>query len=133
MKKERSSGPSRPIRTITSGSRLEAVLLSIAAMDGMGGVKQEFPNIPAEIVFENDQVVAQRITTDPDQWAGEHSHAGGQVVVMLKGGRVTYREGGTETSVTYEDGEVFWIEPTEAHDHVVTSAAAIEAVLVAIK
>ncbi len=104
-----------------------------AEMEAMRGVAQTYPNLPANVVFENDRVVAQRLASEPGVWAGEHSHTGNQLVVVLKGGTQTYREGGEETSVTFEDGDVFWVEPTEAHDHATTSESPFERVLITIK
>jgi quercetin dioxygenase-like cupin family protein len=43
---------------------------------------------------------------------------------------MTYREGGEETVVTYEEGDVFWIEATEAHDHGITGESTVEAIIV---
>ena len=55
------------------------------------------------------RALAQQIVSEPGQWTGEHSHDGNQLVVVVKGGTMVYREGGEETEVTYADGEVFWV------------------------
>jgi quercetin dioxygenase-like cupin family protein len=117
----------------TSESTFEVVLITIAEIEPGSGARQAYPDMPADVVFENERVVAQRISVEPGQWAGEHAHTGSQLVVVLKGGTQTYREGGEETSVTYEDGDVFWVEPTEAHDHGVTSESPLAAILITIK
>lgn len=114
-------------------SPIEFILISMAPMEGMGGEMQDYPDITTDVVFENERVVAQRLTTEPGQWAGEHSHAGNQLVVVLKGGPVTYREGGEETQVTQEDGDIFWVEPTEAHDHANMGESAHEVILITFK
>ena len=118
---------------VTGDSQIEFILISTAPTEGMGGGMQDYPNITTDVVFENEHVVAQRLVTEPDQWAGEHSHAGGQMAVVLKGGPLTYREGGEETQVTYEDGDVFWVEPTEAHDHAATGESGVEVILITFK
>ena len=118
---------------VKGDSPIEAILISMAPMEGMGGGMQEYPNITTDVVFENERVVAQRLVTEPGQWAGEHSHVAPQMVVVLKGGTMTYREGGEETQVTYEDGDVFWIEPTEAHDHAAMGEVPGDAILITFK
>jgi quercetin dioxygenase-like cupin family protein len=118
---------------VSGDSPFTRILVTIAETEGMSGVPQTFPNIPVEVVFENERVVAQRISSEPGQWAGEHSHTAGQLLVVLKGGTITYREGDAETPVTYAEGEVFSIEPTEAHDHAVTGDSPFVGVLITVK
>lgn len=79
--------------------------------------QQPYPNVVTETVFENERVLVQRPKWQANQWAGEHSHAGTQLVVVLREGIVTYREGGKEWDVTRPEGEVFWRGPIKAHDH----------------
>lgn len=74
--------------------REPAMEQAAAAAEAMASsVRQVYPNLPAEVVFENDRVVAQKIVGEPNVWAGEHAHTGSQMVVVLKGGTVTYRAG----------------------------------------
>ena len=96
----------------------------------ISAVRQAYPNLPSEVVFENDQLVAQRVTGEPGSWTGEHSHGESQLAVVLKGGTVLFREGGEETERTFADGDVFMLEPTESHDHTVTSDAGIDFILI---
>jgi hypothetical protein len=79
---------------------------------------QHYPNIPGEVVFENDKVVVQRYVVQPGQWEGVHTHSGNQLYVHLKGGEWTMRYGDKmETSVA-EDGSVGWMEKvTLSQDH----------------
>ena len=80
-------------------------------------VQQSYPNIEnIPVVFENDKVVVQKLTFEPGDWVGEHSHDGGQLVVVLKGMTTVYKEGGKEKQVEYENGQVFWIDAV-THDH----------------
>jgi hypothetical protein len=46
--------------------------------------QQEFPNVAdAPVVLENDKVVVQRIEFEAGKWAGEHTHGGSQLAVVL--------------------------------------------------
>jgi quercetin dioxygenase-like cupin family protein len=119
--------------TTAGDAAAEFVLISMAPGDAGGGGAQAFPNVDAEVVFENDMAVAQKLAWGPGGWAGEHAHAGGQVVVMLTGGTMTYREGGEETERVFTPGEVFVVDPTEAHDHAVTGDTVVEAILITMK
>lgn len=103
-----------------------------AAEEMASKLRQVYPNLPADVMFANDRVVAQRIVGEPDVWAGEHSHTGSQLVVVVKGGTLTYREGGQDRPVTYEAGDVFWVQPTQAHDHATTSQSPFEGILISI-
>ena len=108
---------------ITAGPADE-ILITLVGTEMMGGMAQAYPDMPADIVFENDHVVVQTLRSELSEWAGEHSHAGNQLAVALTGGTIMYREGGEETPRTFEKGEVWWIEATEAHDHTGSGDAA---------
>lgn len=112
----------------------EGISILVTLSDAPAGMAsaQEYPNVTPDVAFENDRIVAQRFTSEPGAWTGEHSHAGNQLVVVLKGGTMTYREGGEETEVTYADGQVFWVDAVEAHDHAAKDTA-IDAVLITLK
>lgn len=116
-----------------SGEGAEYVLITLAPGEPGTGAPQNYPNSPAEVVFENDRVIAQRLAREPGDWVGEHAHPGGQLVVVLKGGTITYREGGEETERTLTPGEVFMVEPTAAHDHSVSGDSGIESILLTLK
>ena len=47
-------------------------------------VPQHFPNIPTEVVLENDRMIVQRFQIEPGQWTGVHSHPGNQVYIHIK-------------------------------------------------
>ncbi len=109
-------------------------LFTLGIVGGAGALlamQQQYPNATAEVVFENDQVVVQRVVQEADQWSGEHSHAGNQIAVVLKGATLTYKQGGEESTRTFEAGEVFWVDAVEAHDH--KSNATVESLLITIK
>jgi len=116
-----------------SNDAVDAVLITLAGLSPGMGAAQAYPDAEAGVIFENDRIVVQRLDMEPNVWTGEHSHAGNQMVVVLKGGTVTYREGGEETEVTRADGESFWVDAVEAHDHANTSEEAGAAVLITFK
>jgi quercetin dioxygenase-like cupin family protein len=79
--------------------------------------QQEFPNVTdAPVVLENDKVVVQRIEFEAGKWAGEHTHGGGQLAVVLNDTEMTYKENGKERVVSRKAGDVFWVE-AGTHDH----------------
>jgi len=109
-------------------------LFALGIVVGGAGVllamQQQYPNAPAEVVFENDQVVVQRLVQEAGKWTGEHSHAGNQVAVILTGGTTTFKEGGEETEQTNKAGDVLWVDAV-THDH--KSDTDAEAILITIK
>ena len=81
-----------------------------------------YPNIPGELLLENDYVVVQRYIIEPGKWEGIHSHPGNQIAVRIKGGLWGGRRGGREVSRMTEptkDGSVGWmdaIDISEQHE-----------------
>ncbi len=55
-----------------------------------------YPDIPGELLLENDYVVVQRFLIEPGQWEGIHPHPGSQIAVRIKGGLWAGRRGGHE-------------------------------------
>ena len=100
--------------------RKAPLILTILAVIGAAGIlvaQQKFPNMADfPVKFDNDRVVVQEISFEPGEWAGEHSHEGGQLVIILDEIKMLYREGGEEFERTFGKGEVFWIDPVK-HDH----------------
>ena len=74
---------------------------------------QVYPNIPLELLLENDRMIVQRVQVEPGEWEGIHSHPGNQVFIHIKGGEWSGRSGGKSTgsSNVREDGAVGWMEP----------------------
>ncbi len=74
-----------------------------------------YPDIPIEMLFENERVVVQRFVIEPGEWEGVHSHAGNQVYVHIKGGIWAGRMGGREVyrGPPSEVGSVGWLDPIE--------------------
>ena len=94
-----------------------AVCIVALSVAGILVAQQKYPNLPdLPVVLENDHVVVQMAEHEAGRWSGEHSHAGKQIVVVLDKLTMTYKEDDKETDVTYEAGDVFWIDPV-THDH----------------
>jgi quercetin dioxygenase-like cupin family protein len=118
---------------ISSDPGADFVLITLAPGEPGTATSQDYPNRPAEVVLETDRVIAQRLIGEPGGWVGEHAHTEGQLAVVIKGGTMTYREGGEETERTFTEGEVFMVEATAAHDHAVTSDSGVESILFTLK
>jgi len=61
-------------------------------------VGQVYPNIPLELLLENDRVIVQRVQIEPGEWEGIHSHPGNQVYIHIKGGIWSARSGGVQSA-----------------------------------
>lgn len=99
---------------------------------------QVYPNIPMEMLMENDRLIAQRLLIEPGEWTGVHSHPGNQVYLHVKGGIWSERRGGeqSEPMPVSEDGSVGWLDATEhgeEHEMGNTGDTTIELVLVTLK
>ena len=99
---------------------------------------QVYPNIPLELLLENERVIVQRVQVEPGEWEGIHSHAGNQVYIHLKGGIWSGRLGGEqgEPFDFSEAGSVGWMEPlalSEGHESGNTGDTTIDLVWVTIK
>ncbi len=98
----------------------------IAGLPAIGVAAQQtgvfYPEIPGELLLENEYVVVQRFIIKPGQWEGIHSHPGNQIAVRVKGGLWAGRRGGREVYRMTEpskDGSVGWMEaidPSEQHE-----------------
>lgn len=94
------------------------VLLASSPIATQQSFHQNYPNIPGEVVFENDKVVVQRYVVQPGQWEGVHTHSGNQLYVHLKGGEWTMRYGDKKETSVAKDGSVGWMEKvTLSQDH----------------
>lgn len=80
-----------------------------------------YPNIPMELLLENDRVIVQRVQVEPGEWEGIHAHPGYQVFVHIRGGTWGSRTGGVQSSetTTRADGHVGWsdaVDISEEHE-----------------
>jgi len=97
-----------------------------------------YPNIPLELLLENDRVIVQRVQIEPGQWEGVHSHPGNQVYVHIKGGIWSARENGEQTPpFPYsETGSVGWmdaIDKSVGHESGNTGDTTIDLVWITLK
>ncbi len=72
---------------------------------------QYYPNVPGEVLLENDKVVVQRFIFQPGQWEGVHAHPPDQLYIHVKGGEWTVRYGSRTDSGYSETGSVGWYGP----------------------
>jgi len=99
---------------------------------------QIYPNIPLELLLENDRVIVQRVQVEPGQWEGIHSHPGNQVYIHIKGGIWSGRRGGVQSppSPPSETGSVGWMEAvdlSEGHESGNTGDTTIDLVWITLK
>ncbi|MFM7272595.1 MAG: cupin domain-containing protein, partial [Gammaproteobacteria bacterium] len=97
---------------------------------------QHYPNIPGEVLFENEKVVVQKYVVQPGEWEGVHTHSGNQVYVHLKGGEWTVRYGDKKETSVSEDGSVGWmgkVTMEQQHESGNTGSEPIEFLWITIK
>jgi len=99
---------------------------------------QTYPNIPLELLLENDRMIVQRVRVEPGQWTGIHSHPGNQIYIHIKGGIWSERHGGVQSPASpfAEPGSVGWVdavEPGEGHESGNVGDTIIDFVLVTLK
>ena len=81
--------------------------------------RHHYPNIPGEVVFENDRILVQHYVMQPGEWEGIHSHSGNQLFVMLTEGESTVRYGARERVAPSFVGQVAWqpaVDISEEHE-----------------
>jgi quercetin dioxygenase-like cupin family protein len=99
---------------------------------------QVYPNIPMELLLENERVIVQRVQVEPGEWEGIHAHPGNQVFIHIKGGTWSGRSGGVQSPSTSvrTAGEVGWmdaIDLSEEHESGNTGDTTIDLVWVTFK
>ena len=67
-----------------------------------------YPNIPGEMLLENDKLVVQRFIIEPGQFEGIHRHPPDQLYIHVKGGEWTVKYGDEATTSYSPDGEIGW-------------------------
>lgn len=113
-----------------------AATAGFAATTGSAQTVQVYPNVPGEVVLENERVVVQRFITEPGQWQGVHTHPGNQVYIHVRGGEWTIRRGGQDTISPAETGSLGWwdrVDLSEQHDTANSGDTPIEHILVNLK
>jgi len=101
-------------------------------------VPQIYPNIPLELLLDNDRVIVQRVQVEPGQWEGIHAHPGNQIFIHINGGIWSGRMGGVQSppSPARETGEVGWMEAiplSEGHESGNTGDTTIDLIWVTLK
>ncbi len=99
---------------------------------------QHYPDIPLELLLENERVIVQRVQVEPGEWEGIHSHPGNQVYIHIKGGTWSGRMGGVQAppSPYSPDGGVGWMEAvdmSEGHESGNTGDTTIDLVWITLK
>ena len=99
---------------------------------------QIYPDIPLELLLENDRLIVQRVQVEPGQWEGIHSHPGNQVYIHIKGGTWSERRGGVQfpNSTTTMAGSVGWMDAVDlsvAHESGNTGNTTIDLIWVTLK
>ncbi len=69
---------------------------------------QYYPEIPGELLLENDKMVVQRFIIQPGQYEGIHRHPPDQLYIHVKGGEWTVKYGDDSTTSNSPDGEIGW-------------------------
>ena len=100
--------------------------------------QQSYPNIPLELVLENDRVIVQRVQVEPGQWEGIHSHPGNQITIHIQGGVWSERRGGAPVgrAAIAKTGSVGWMDAVglvEGHESGNTGDTTIDQVWVTLK
>lgn len=96
---------------------------------------QVYPNIPLEVKLENNLMIVQRGTIEPGQWTGVHNRLGNQIYILIKGGTLSERSGGIQSSVSpiREDGAAKWLDAAQAYELGNTGDTTIDFVLITFK
>jgi len=89
---------------------------STADAEGMDGnipnpCHMYYPNIPGELMLENDKMVVQRYIIEPGQFEGIHRHPFDQFYIHVKGGEWTVKHGDDAVTSVSPDGSGSW-DPT---------------------
>jgi L-alanine-DL-glutamate epimerase-like enolase superfamily enzyme/oxalate decarboxylase/phosphoglucose isomerase-like protein (cupin superfamily) len=96
---------------------------------------QVFPDIPLEMLLENERMIVQRVNLEPGQSTGIHSHPGYQAYVVIKAGDWAEFRAGKQSgpSLFREAGAAGWLDTRDGHDVGNVGDTTIEFVLVTIK
>jgi hypothetical protein len=99
--------------------RRYALLLCITFFIPVSHAQQYYPNVPGQVLLDDERVTVQRFVLEPGQWEGVHAHPEYQLVIVLSSSdELTYRYGEKETVFSYPDGQpdkmsTFWRPPVE--------------------
>jgi len=97
--------------------RLQVLLLTLVGLAASADQRGDgppnpchiyYPNIPGELLLENDKLVVQRFIVEPGQFEGIHRHAPDQLYIHVKGGEWTVKYGDKATTSYSPTGEIGW-------------------------
>ena len=98
---------------------------------------QFYPNIPGQLLLENDKLVVQRFVIEPGQWEGIHRHPPDQLYIHIKGGDWTVKHGDNAETSHSPTGEIGWsdtaTEMSEMHESGNTGDEPIDLIWVSLK
>ena len=121
------------------------ILLLMLASRSFADGEQTYPNVPGEILMEDDRVIVQKFVLEPGQWEGIHSHPEHQLVITLKrSDELTYRIGDKETKFKFTEEElrkknhsVFWrpgpVHLSDQHESGNTGSKTLEWIAITFK
>lgn len=96
---------------------------------------QAYPQVPLQLLLENDRMIVQRARLEPGQWTGPHAHPGNQVCIQITDG--TWSERSDETNSQppefSEAGSAGWIDASDVHDMGNAGETTIDLVLITLK
>ncbi len=96
-----------------------------------------YPNIPGEVLLENDKLVVQRFIVEPGQWEGIHRHPPDQLYIQVKGGTWTVKYGNDAETSFSPTGEIGWsdtaTELSELHESGNTGDEVMDLIWVTLK
>lgn len=125
--------------------KLAGFLAVFFLLAGYGArAQQVYPNIPGEVLLDDERVVVQRFRLEPGEWEGIHEHPAYQLVIVLQSSdELTQRFGDTETVLRIDEAQrqesmsVFWrpgpVALSERHETGNTGARALEWIAITFK
>jgi hypothetical protein len=96
---------------------------------------QHYPNIPFDVVFENDRLFVQRAKIEPGVFEGVHGHPGNQIFVHIKGGTWSAIKDGEPTGpvIVRKAGESGWMSEVNEHEYGNVGDTTIDLVWITLK
>lgn len=106
--------------------------------------QQIYPNIPGEVLLDDERVVVQRFRLEPGEWEGIHSHPEYQLVIVLQSSdELTERFGDSANVLSIDEEQrqqsmsVFWrpgpVELSERHETGNTGTRTLEWIAITFK
>ena len=77
-----------------------------------------YPEIPGELILNNDLVIVRRFDVEPGQWSGWHTHDGNELTIMLTDQVAAVVVGDEENDASFEERDMIWTDAGVEHNHV---------------